>query len=228
MSFQGGTNEAADVCRAPLSRWKQEEAPGRKPSARAGVPHEKRPRHVRWNPLHITMRALAGLPSFRQQRLFAAFELALRTTRRPDFRIVEFSVQHNHLHLVVEADDNDALARGMKSFSVRANRLFNAAHGRGRGPVWAGRYHRSDLKTPRQVRNALVYVLNNARKHGIITTKALVIDAGSSARWFTGWSEVRSVREGSPPTTEPARTALLRTLWRKHGLIHPLESPASA
>jgi hypothetical protein len=56
----------------------------------------------------------------------------VRRTRRVDFRVVEFSVQDDHLHLIVEAYDNDALARGMKSFSVRANRLFNAALGRGR------------------------------------------------------------------------------------------------
>jgi len=211
----------------PRRDGKKRQKPGRKPSGRSGVPHAKRPRHVRWNPLHITMRALSGLPSFRQQRLFAAFERAFRTTRREDFRIVEFSVQHNHVHLIVEAENNVALAGGMKSFAVRANRLFNAAHGRGRGPVWAGRYHRTDLSTPRQVRNALVYVLNNARKHRVITTKALVLDAGSSAPSFTGWSIVRD-HPARPRLTEPGRTALLRTLWQKHGRIHPLECPSAA
>jgi hypothetical protein len=65
--------------------------------------------------------------------------------------------------MIVEADDNDALARGMTSLSVRANRLFNAAHGRGRGRVWADRYHRRDLTSPSQVRNALVYCLANVK-----------------------------------------------------------------
>jgi REP element-mobilizing transposase RayT len=68
-------------------------------------------------------------------------------------------VQDNHVHMIVEADDNAALARGMKSFTVRANRLFNAAHCRGRGRVWADRYDRRDLESPSQVRNALVYCL---------------------------------------------------------------------
>jgi len=208
----------------PRCDGKKRKRPGRKASPRAAVPHRKRPRHAAWNPLHITMRAIRGLPSFRQQRLFAAFERAFRMTRRDDFRIVEFSVQDNHVHLLVEAADKDALARGMKSFSVRANRLFNTAFGRGRGPVWSDRYHRVDLTTPRQVRNALVYVLNNARKHGIITTSALVIDAGSSARWFTGWKIARTTRDGPRPT-EHARTALLQWLWQKHGLIHPCEAP---
>ena len=208
----------------PRKDGKRRKRPGPKPGARRGVPHTKRPRHSRWEPIHITLRAIHGLPSFRQQTLFNAFMVAFRTTRREGFRIVEFSVQSNHLHLVVEADDNDALARGMKSFTVRANRLFNAASGRRRGRVWAGRYHRTDLKTPRQVRNALVYVLNNARKHSVITSPKLVIDAASSAPWFGGWTTARTVREGPRPT-EQARTALLERLWQKHGLIHPTESP---
>ena len=72
--------------------------------------------------------------------------------KRPRHRISDRRVLRalNHLHLLVEADDNDALAGGMKSFTVRANCLFNAASGRRRGRVWAGRYHRTDLKTPRQ------------------------------------------------------------------------------
>ena len=210
----------------PRKDEKRRKKPGRKPGPKRGVPHAKRPRHVRWNPLHITLRAIHGLASFRQQRVYLAFLRAFRTTRFEDFRIVEFSVQTNHLHLVVEAESNEALTRGMKSFAVRANRLFNAVTGRRRGKVWAGRYHRTDLKTPRQVRNALVYCINNGRKHGVVTGTKLVIDACSSAPWFTGWTMTRTVREGPRPTELP-RTALLGRLWQKHGRIHPTEAPAN-
>ena len=208
----------------PRKDGKRRKRPGPKPGLRQGVPHAKRPRHSRYNPIHITLRAVTGLPSFRQQMLHRAFLVAFRTTRREGFRIVEFSVQSNHLHLIVEADDNDALARGMKSFTVRANRLFNAASGRRRDQVWAGRYHRADLTTPRQVRNALVYVLNNARRHRVITSRELVIDAGSSAPWFQGWTMPRTVRDGPRPTELP-HTFLLARLWQKHGRIDPMETP---
>ena len=137
--------------------------PGRKAAARANVRHLVRPVHCKTHPVHITLRAKVGLPSFRRQVLFAAFKEAFRRTRRADFRIVEFSVQSNHLHLIVEADSNDALARGMKAFTVRSNRLFNAAWGRKRGQVWGDRYHRRDLTSPRSVRNALIYCINNFR-----------------------------------------------------------------
>ena len=159
------------------------------------------------------------------QTLYEAFERAVRTTRREDFRIVEFSVQENHLHLIVEADDNDALARGMKSFSVRANRLYNVALGRKRGRVWGDRYHRRDLASARQVRNALVYCLCNYKKHYRIKSGAPRIDPCSSARWFEGWIAIREHDDGPRPT-EPPRTVLLQTAWMRHGLIHPGERPS--
>jgi REP element-mobilizing transposase RayT len=198
--------------------------PGPKPSAFSRVPHRGRAVHKYWNPLHVTMRAVRGLPSFRAQRLSAAFERAVRTTRRDDFRVVEFSVQDDHQHLIVEADDADALARGMKSFSVRANRLFNATLGRGRGRVWGDRYHRRDLTNARQVRNALVYCLANYKKHQRVTSGAPRIDPCSSARWFQGWTAIRTHDDGARPGEE-ARTVLLRSAWQKHGLIHPGERP---
>jgi putative transposase len=202
----------------------EKKRPGPKPAKFPNVRHRARAVHKYWNPLHVTMRAVRGLPSFRAQRLFAAFESAVRRTHREDFRVVEFSVRDDHLHLIVEADDSDALARGMKSFSVRANRLFNAAHGRGRGRVWGDRYHRRDLTSARQVRNALVYCLQNYKKHHRVTSGAPRIDLCSSARWFQGWTAIRQYDDGPRPT-EHARTVLLRTAWQKHGLIHPGEAP---
>ena len=201
--------------------------PGPKPGLFPNVRHRARAMHKYWNPLHVTMRAVRGLPSFRAQTLFAAFERAVRRTRREDFRVVEFSVQDDHLHLIVEADDNVALARGMKSFSVRANRLFNAALGRGRGRVWRDRYHRRDLTSAGQVRNALVYCLSNYKKHQGVRSGAPRIDPCSSARWFQGWTAIRTHDDGPRPTDE-ARTVLLRTAWQKHGFIHPGERPRIA
>ena len=215
--------------RRRLTRGGVEKArPGPKPGDRPNVRHRERAVHKYWNPLHVTMRAVRGLPSFREQMLYDALERAVRRTRRPDFRIVEFSVQDDHLHLIVEADDNDGLARGMKSFSVRANRLLNAALGRGRGRVWGDRYYRRDLTSPRQVRNAIVYCLANYKKHQGITSGAPRIDPCSSARWFQGWSMIRSHDDGPRPTEE-ARTVLLKEKWhRKHGFIHPGERPCMA
>jgi putative transposase len=216
-----------DDRRALTRDGRQKKRPGPKPAPRPKVRHRTRADHKRWNPLHVTMRAVNGLPTFRAQTLYTAFERAVRTTKREDFRIVEYSIQDNHLHLLVEADDKQALARGMKSFSVRANRLFNVALGKKRGRVWGDRYDRRDLTTPRQVRNALVYCLANYKKHYRITSGEPRIDPCSSARWFDGWTAIREHDDGPRPTERP-RTVLLRIAWKKHGLIHPGECPARA
>src|SRR4051812_5153542 len=140
---------------------------GRPKTGRAGVSHLRRPRLSRHHPVHVTLRAAPGLPSLRKRALrrvlFAAFGAG---SERFGFRLVHFSVQSNHLHLVCEADDEGALCRGMQGLSIRIAKRLNRALGR-RGRFFSDRYHARALKTPREVRNALAYVLNNARKHGI-------------------------------------------------------------
>ena len=56
---------------------------------------------------------------------------------RTDFRIVHISIQSNHIHLLVEANDPEALARGMQAFQISAARKLNKLLGR------TGSYSRS-------------------------------------------------------------------------------------
>src|SRR5262249_51404936 len=104
---------------------------------------------------------------------------------------------------------------------IRIARAVNRALGR-RGRVWAERYHARALTTPRAVRNALVYVLMNFRKH--LGTGPGVDDC-SSAPWFVGWRG--KVEERSTPSpVANARPCLARLGWRRHGLIALDERPS--
>ncbi len=166
------------------------------------------------------MRMRAGLPSLRRHRTVAALEACFAAaSQRASFRLVEYSVQTNHVHAIVEASDARALSRGMKGLGVRMARALNRLWKR-RGSVLGDRYHAHVLRTPTEVRNALRYVLDNARNHG---HRLLGLDRFSSARWFTGWPS-----PADPPFPSPlarARTWLLAHGWRRHGLIH-LASPS--
>jgi hypothetical protein len=135
------------------------------------------------------------------------------------FRVVHFSVQRDHVHLLVEADVPDRLARGIQGLAIRAARACNRALGR-RGAVWGDRYHSRMLATPREVRNALVYILANVKKH-IPGTRGM--DPRSSARWFDGWR--RKVATTGPSPVARACTWLARVGWRRHGLIDLEEAP---
>ena len=96
------------------------------------------------------------------------------------FRLNQFTVQSNHLHLIVEAQDRVALSRGMKGLGVRLARRLNKLWGR-TGALMTERYHAVILRTPRHVRNALAYVLNNHRRHKINLGG---VDPCASGNWF--------------------------------------------
>jgi REP element-mobilizing transposase RayT len=192
---------------------------GRKPnSGRRNVPHVRRARHDARCPAHVTLRASADVPSLRSERFLAPIRNALRAGTTERFRVLEFSVQKDHLHLLVEATGPTGFERGVRGLAIRIARLVNRLCGR-RGAVWADRYHSRLLRTPREVRHALVYVLNNFKKH---LRGARGLDPYSSARWFDGWRTV-TVRDESPIAR--ATTWLARIGWRKGGLIDVGESP---
>jgi REP element-mobilizing transposase RayT len=195
---------------------------GRKSTApRPNVPHRSRGLHDPRCPVHITLRAVPLPASLRAERPFAAVRDALSRSSTRAFRVLHFSVQRNHVHLIVEADTAPARTRGVQGLAIRVAKAVNRALGR-RGTVWSDRHHSHLLATPRAVRHALVYVLQNFRKHGHRETG---IDPCSSARWFSGWKIAIRKPEGTPPVAR-ARSWLARWGWRRLGLVEVREAPA--
>jgi REP element-mobilizing transposase RayT len=158
----------------------------------------------------VTLRA--RLAPLRSQHVFPTVRLALlRAGRRypHSFWLLHFSVQHDHVHLIVEATDKRSLSSGVRSIAIRVARYVNELLSR-RGRLWADRFHSRALKTPREVRNALVYVLANFRKHER-RVKRSGIDPFSSGAWFDGWREWKPGSGRAPPWAEGA---VWRTDWQ--------------
>ena len=155
----------------------------------------------------------------RREAEFAVLREAFKKGREfGAFRLVHFVVLSDHLHLIVEAKDRTALARGMQGLLIRVARRLNALWERS-GRVVSDRYHDRILRTPREVRNALGYVLKNAKKHGLRYKSHL--DPKSSGAWFDGWRERRASRQPldtESPVAAP-HTWLLQKGWRRHGLL---------
>lgn len=147
----------------------------------------------------------------------------MRIACKEDFRVTSFSVQSDHVHMIVEATNKEHLARGMRGLASGMARRVNRALGI-RGSVWGDRYHRHDLTTPREVRNALVYVLQNGAKHH---RSFAVLDPFSSAAYFDGWASAHRLRprDGPSPVARP-RFWLLTTGWKRRGLLRLDERPA--
>ncbi|HEY3595623.1 MAG TPA: transposase, partial [Polyangiaceae bacterium] len=174
--------------------------------------------------------------------VFPTLRKAIAAANRRDsdsFRIVHFSVQHDHLHLIVEAADKLALSSGMRGLAVRIARRVNTLVTRS-GSFWGDRWHGRELASPHATRHVLRYVLTNFRKHHPRSTSD--IDRYSSAPFFTGFQEyagrrpvdakVGLSRAQSPPQTthEPstakARSWLLRIGWKRLGLISLYDRPS--
>ncbi|HEY5944229.1 MAG TPA: transposase [Kofleriaceae bacterium] len=191
--------------RQPQSRKRRRRGrkPGRKPKGRrAGSPHKTRPELKPRFPVHVVLRVVDAIGSLRKRHMYKALrEATIALAKRelndvPDaaFRIVHISIQRNHIHLLVEADNKTALSRGMQSFQISAAKHLNRAVSvkslrvgirgrrtagdaqrlatyrramtkRRRGTVFPDRFHQEIITTPRQARRALAYVLNNWRKH---------------------------------------------------------------
>lgn len=199
------------------------EGAGRKPAAgRINVSHRRRDRHRPWCPVHVTLRARRDVTSLRSEAVFPAVRAALGNATRNAFRVLHFSVQSDHIHLLVEAEGHDSLRLGVQGLAIRVAKAVNRVLFR-RGSVWADRFHARILRTPREVRNALVYVLNNVRKH---MPWVRGLDPLSSARWFAGWRELVLPLPTSAPVVA-GRTWLVRVGWRRYGPIHIDEMPRS-
>jgi REP element-mobilizing transposase RayT len=188
--------------------------------------------------VHVTVGVREDVPSLRSARLVHEVKHSLANAcERGEFRVSHYSLQRDHVHMIVEARGKQALARGMKSVGARLARAVNRVFSRS-GPVLDGRFHHRVLRTPREVRNALAYVLLNARRHFAKARAGrrppVRLDVASSGRWFDGWKRAWLARLGAeapgPGACEvaPARTWLLRVGWRRHGLVDPSEVPGIA
>lgn len=210
---------------------------GRKPSRhrRRRAPHRSRPTLSSRHPVHVVLRVRREVRNLRTKHHYRAIRQAFVDGHdRDGFRVIDWSLQGDHIHLLVEATNQSRLSRGMQGLGVRLAKAINRAAGR-QGSVFAERYYARILRTPCEVRNARAYVMNNARRH----TRECSEDAGakwvdpfSSWAWFDGWRDLpkkwlQKARAGpeAEPSVAHARTWLLRVGWRRHGLVRVDEAP---
>ncbi|MGZ3451942.1 MAG: transposase [Polyangiales bacterium] len=191
---------------------------GRPPKKGAGMSHRARPPVSPDRPHHVTVRMQRGTWNLRSQRCFRWFRAALDGVRsRATFRVVHYSVQGNHVHLIVEGENRRALSNGMRALLIRLAKQLNKEMGV-RGARFEDRYHETVLSSPTQTRNALKYVLGNHARH----VRGAMVDPYSSGPWFTGWSHAVAMPrwlpcESEPPATSPPESWLLKSGWKRAG-----------
>jgi REP-associated tyrosine transposase len=133
--------------------------------AAKGMPHLPRPELKGRCPVLATWRMAHGVWNLRSTRSWNRIAPAIYSSARTGFRVVHFAIMGNHVHLLVEASDQEQLARGMQGLGVRIAVRMNRMMNNRRGRVVSDRYHARILRTPTAVREARTYLLNNAFKH---------------------------------------------------------------
>ena len=194
-------------------------------------PHRTRAKLRAYHPVHAVMRVKKGVPKLRQGRAYRAIRrVMVRCLGQEAFRVCHLSIQGTHLHFLIEATDERALARGMQRLNILVSKALNPMLGR-TGALFAFRYHATQIKSPRQARHALAYVLNNWRRHredeGCERARWAHLDPYSSGISFDGWKSgiYNAPADFTPLAVAAPQTWLLRVGWRKHGLIDVRETP---
>lgn len=164
----------------------------------------------RRHPVHVTLRVCDEVWNLRSRRCFRAIARAFAFGKlRNGFRLVHFSVQGNHVHLIVEADSGEQLARGIQGLAIRVARGLNRVMQR-RGDVFADRYHAHALRTQTEVANAVAYVLGNFVRHAAQWGETVRGD------WIDPYSSAAiSAEVTGPPLTVDPQTWLLSVGWRR-------------
>lgn len=238
--------------RTPGTWGGKREGAGRKRTRDSGVCHSRRPLLGSRFPVHVTVKLRRVLGNLRTKAKVGAVRKALleahggatatasragnragATKGTRGFQVVDWSVQGNHIHLVVEAHNAERLSRGMQGLSIRIARKLNGVVGR-TGKVFKDRFHARILTSPRAVRSCRAYVLNNYRRHLAQKGRRVEsrwIDPHSSGAFFDGWKDCspKLLRSLSDPVVEPwrvkPRTWLMEKGWRIHGRIPLAEVP---
>jgi REP element-mobilizing transposase RayT len=202
---------------------------GRKPKGiKARVSHARRPELSGREPVHVTLSAVPEVGRLRTKKAYQCVRRALARVRKDErFRICHVSIQGSHIHAIAEAESKAALSRGMQGFQISLAKQLNAALERS-GQVFIDRYHVRVLRTPREVRSCIAYVLCNWRHHGedrLFPERA--VDPYTTGGRFDGWADPPDIpiAERGELETSSARTWLLRTGWKRHGLIATTEVP---
>jgi putative transposase len=214
-----GTSEFAFMNHGGKRKGAGRKAKRHADGSRVEPSHQKRPRFTKHRPLHVTLEMCEDVPSLRSASMAQVVGDSIgRANRREDFRVVHFCLVGTHMHLICEADGPEELASGMKSLNGTIAKAINGRLGR-KGRVIACRYHLHVLRTKREVRNAVQYVLRNAERHGLH-------DAWPGQVGGTGTRS--GMASNGLPRPDPLSTAAWFPFWAEQELlIAPTQIPAS-
>ena len=169
------------------------------------VSHARRPRFRSVTPVHVTLRVKGHVWNLRSRRAWRRLRQAFEKARgRFGARLIEYSVQGNHLHLIIEADDTEALSRAMQGLTIRIAKALNAMMARA-GQVFDDHYFARLLRRPTELVRAIAYVTGNHQHHfgggGVDLYSSAVLSPAERVEFLSfpvGWLLNAGLRRAHP------------------------------
>jgi len=130
------------------------------------IPHIKREALPAKTPVHITIKINKEYKGLRNKTFLSITKLAIKKARLKGLRVIYFTIQFDHLHLFIEPKNMRELSNGIRSLvCAMAERMRRHLKLDKLKSFVKDRYHLHILKTPREVKNAIKYILGNTIKH---------------------------------------------------------------
>jgi putative transposase len=165
-----------------------------RPNRSQTVNHMRRPRVDFSKPLHITQKLKSGIPSLRRKDFERLFHGSLQGAKEAGLHVIQYSLQHDHIHMVVEVANNKKLRAGMYSLASSFARALQKKMGL-TGGIFKGSFHMVVITSPTQMKRVLTYVLLNYCKHSKMLEH---LDPFSSGRFFVKWRELLGRKRWNP------------------------------
>ena len=129
-----------------------------------GIRHIKRPKISRLTTLHLTIKVRSNKADIKSKKILKALHHAIKRARLKKLRVIHYTLEFNHLHLLIECESHKTLHQGMQAFGISLSKAINRIK-KLKGTVYKHRYHLKKLATRRELKNALHYIFNNGKKH---------------------------------------------------------------
>lgn len=137
---------------------------GRPAKVDVGIRHIRRERFSKPTVLHLTIKVRDNKADIQNKRILKALHHAIKRGRLQQLKVIHYTLEYNHAHLVVEAADNRILHKGMQSLGISLAKAINKLK-QLKGAVYKHRYHFRKLTSRRELKNAIHYVFRNGVKH---------------------------------------------------------------
>lgn len=157
---------------------------GRPAIREKGIRHRRREFLRRPSSLHLTVKL--NRADIKNKLVLKILKKAIFRARLKGLCIVHFSLEHDHIHLLAEGENNYILSKAMQGFGVSLSKRLNSLL-KIKGQRYKHRYHLRVLKSANEVKNVVNYILKNGIKH---KTSRTIIQPFNSALVLHDWRVV--------------------------------------